>query len=132
MSGGQRLVGPGGQVIVAAPGQQLVRTSGGEVSSDYNMSLITLSQVRSWSSPSSLRLSRLQFRPDQVTHEGTHHPINTKASPDHSLVAAPPVSVGGAGVQRVIIPHPGVRPGQPGSQISVPLATLQSLQVCGQ
>jgi len=41
---------------------------------------------------------------------------------------APPVSVGGAGVQRVIIPHPGVRPGQPGSQISVPLATLQSLQ----
>ena len=30
MSGGQRLVGPGGQVIVAAPGQQLVRTSGGE------------------------------------------------------------------------------------------------------
>ena len=37
--------------------------------------------------------------------------------------------MGGAGVQRVIIPHPGVRPGQPGSQISVPLATLQSLQV---
>jgi len=36
----------------------------------------------------------------------------------------PPVSVGGAGVQRVVIPHPG----QPGSQISVPLATLQSLQ----
>lgn len=33
-------------------------------------------------------------------------------------------------MQRVIIPHPGVRPGQPGSQISVPLATLQSLQVC--
>ena len=46
------------------------------------------------------------------------------------FVSAPPVSVGGAGVQRVIIPHPGVRPGQPGSQISVPLATLQSLQVC--
>ena len=31
MSGGQRLVGPGGQVIVAAPGQQLVRTSGGQI-----------------------------------------------------------------------------------------------------
>ena len=30
----------------------------------------------------------------------------------------------GEGVQRVVIPHPG----QPGSQISVPLATLQSLQ----
>ena len=42
--------------------------------------------------------------------------------------ARPPVSVGGPGVQRVVIPHPGVRPGQPGSQISVPLATLQALQ----
>ena len=31
MSGGQRLVGPNGQVIVAAPGQQLVRTSGGQL-----------------------------------------------------------------------------------------------------
>ena len=40
MSGGQRLVGPGGQVIVAAPGQQLVRTSGGEVtvlSAEHNL-----------------------------------------------------------------------------------------------
>ena len=31
-------------------------------------------------------------------------------------------------MQRVVINQPGVRPGQPGSQITVPLATLQSLQ----
>ena len=30
-----------------------------------------------------------------------------------------------AGVQRVVINQPGLRPGQPGSQITVPLSTLQ-------
>merc|ERR1719327_1621151 len=33
-----------------------------------------------------------------------------------------------AGVQRVVINQPGLRPGQPGSQITVPLSTLQALQ----
>jgi hypothetical protein len=31
-------------------------------------------------------------------------------------------------VQRVVINQPGVRPGQPGSQITVPLSNLQALQ----
>ena len=96
MSGGQRLVGPGGQVIVAAPGQQLVRTSGGQI--------------------------LLQQQPRQTVAQAG--PPAAAAQP----AARPPVSVGGPGVQRVVIPHPGVRPGQPGSQISVPLATLQALQ----
>lgn len=96
MSGGQRLVGPGGQVIVAAPGQQLVRTSGGQI--------------------------LLQQQPGQTVAQAG--PPAAAAQP----AARPPVSVGGPGVQRVVIPHPGVRPGQPGSQISVPLATLQALQ----
>ena len=85
MSGGQRLLGPGGQVIVAAPGQQLVRTSGGQ---------ILLQQQQQQQQP----------QQQQQTVGGVARP--------------PPVSVGGAGVQRVVIPHPGVRPGQPGSQIS--------------
>ena len=34
----------------------------------------------------------------------------------------------GAALQRVVINQPGIRPGQPGSQITVPLSTLQSLQ----
>merc|ERR1719209_1638225 len=33
-----------------------------------------------------------------------------------------------AGIQRVVINQPGLRPGQPGSQITVPLSTLQALQ----
>ena len=33
-----------------------------------------------------------------------------------------------AGIQKVVINQPGTRPGQPGSQITVPLATLQALQ----
>ena len=85
MSGGQRLLGPGGQVIVAAPGQHLVRTSGGQ---------ILLQQQQQQQQP----------QQQQQTVGGVARP--------------PPVSVGGAGVQRVVIPHPGVRPGQPGSQIS--------------
>jgi transcription initiation factor TFIID subunit 4 len=31
-------------------------------------------------------------------------------------------------IQKVVINQPGLRPGQPGSQITVPLATLQALQ----
>ena len=30
-----------------------------------------------------------------------------------------------AGIQRVVINQPGLRPGQPGAQITVPLSTLQ-------
>ena len=31
----------------------------------------------------------------------------------------------GQGIQRVVINQPGLRPGQPGAQITVPLSTLQ-------
>jgi hypothetical protein len=31
-------------------------------------------------------------------------------------------------IQKVVIKQPGLRPGQPGSQINVPLSTLQALQ----
>ena len=34
-----------------------------------------------------------------------------------------------AGIQRVVINQPGLRPGQPGAQITVPLSTLQVLNL---
>lgn len=40
----------------------------------------------------------------------------------------PQVPQNQAGIQRVVINQPGIRPGQPGSQITVPLSTLQALQ----
>jgi len=90
MSGAQRLINPGGQVILAAPGQQLVRTSSGQI----------------------LQLPQSGQRPG-----GT-------------VVRGPTAGGGGGGaaLQRVVINQPGMRPGQPGSQITVPLSTLQSLQ----
>merc|ERR1719282_1587564 len=43
--------------------------------------------------------------------------------------AQAPAAAGGLqGVQKVVINQPGLRPGQPGSQITVPLSTLQQLQ----
>ena len=42
--------------------------------------------------------------------------------------AGQPAPASAAGGQRVVINQPGLRPGQPGSQITVPLSTLQSLQ----
>ena len=88
MSGGQRLINPGGQVIVAAPGQQLVRTSSGQI----------------------LQLPQTGQRPG-----GT-------------VVRGQAAGGGAAALQRVVINQPGMRPGQPGSQITVPLSTLQALQ----
>ena len=88
MSGAQRLINPGGQVILAAPGQQLVRTSSGQI----------------------LQLPQSGQRPG-----GT-------------VVRGQAAGGGGAALQRVVINQPGMRPGQPGSQITVPLSTLQSLQ----
>ena len=88
MSGTQRIINPGGQVILAAPGQQLVRTSSGQI----------------------LQLPQSGQRPG-----GT-------------VVRGPTAGGGGAALQRVVINQPGMRPGQPGSQITVPLSTLQSLQ----
>ena len=38
---------------------------------------------------------------------------------------APAPAPAAPGVQRVVINQPGLRPGQPGSQITVPLSTLQ-------
>merc|ERR1719480_564095 len=43
-------------------------------------------------------------------------------------MGAPQAAGGLQGVQKVVINQPGLRPGQPGSQITVPLSTLQALQ----
>ena len=40
-------------------------------------------------------------------------------------MGAPQAAGGLQGVQKVVINQPGLRPGQPGSQITVPLSTLQ-------
>ena len=96
--GGQNVLRPapgqvvaGGQRLVArpvVPGQQVVRTSGGQ-------------QIV------------LQQQPGQTIIRQQVAGQVAQANP---------------AVQRVVINQPGVRPGQPGSQISVPLSTLQALQ----
>ena len=83
VAGGQRLV-----ARPVVPGQQVVRTSGGQ-------------QIV------------LQQQPGQT--------IIRQQVAGQAVQANP-------AVQRVVINQPGVRPGQPGSQISVPLSTLQALQ----
>merc|ERR1719320_612814 len=101
--GGQRIVGPGGQVLMARPqgqqiqqgvqlgqqiqqGQQIVRTSSGQI------------LVQQGGGMAQQRGQVLQQQGQVV------------------------------GIQRVVINQPGIRPGQPGSQITVPLSTLQALQ----
>lgn len=105
---GQRIVQqPGGQqVLVARPqggqmqGQQLVRTSTGQ-----------LLQVGG---------QQVQQRPQQLGQQV----IRQVAAPGQPSPGQP----GMAGGQRVVINQPGLRPGQPGAQITVPLSTLQALQ----
>ena len=70
MSGGQRLVGPGGQVIVAAPGQQLVRTSGGQIlvqpQQPQAQQTVTVAQPR----PGNLRIHIISALGDQELKQG--------------------------------------------------------------
>ena len=97
---GQRVVGPtGGQVLMARPqGQQqgqLVRTSTGQL---------------------------LMQQPQQQQQQlGGQTVIRQQLGG----VAGSGAAAAGVAQQKVVINQPGLRPGQPGSQITVPLATLQ-------
>merc|ERR1719430_2470159 len=119
-SGGQRIVGPGGQVLMARPqgqqiqqgvqlsqqiqqGQQIVRTSSGQI------------LVQQGAGMAQQRGQVLQ----QQGQVAGGQPIRQQL---------PQVPANQAGIQRVVINQPGIRPGQPGSQITVPLSTLQALQ----
>merc|ERR1719233_2170202 len=119
-SGGQRIVGPGGQVLMARPqgqqiqqgvqlsqqiqqGQQIVRTSSGQI------------LVQQGAGMAQQRGQVLQ----QQGQVAGGQPIRQQL---------PQVPANQAGIQRVVINQPGIRPGQPGAQITVPLSTLQALQ----
>merc|ERR1719233_1932644 len=119
-SGGQRIVGPGGQVLMARPqgqqiqqgvqlsqqiqqGQQIVRTSSGQI------------LVQQGAGMAQQRGQVLQ----QQGQVAGGQPIRQQL---------PQVPANQAGIQRVVINQPGLRPGQPGAQITVPLSTLQALQ----
>ena len=103
--GGQATVlrpgGGGGGPVVLAAGQRLVGQAGGQ-------QVVMAGQV------SQVRTSAGQ----QIIlqHQAAGQTIIRQAAPTNP------------GVQRVVINQPGVRPGQPGSQITVPLSTLQALQ----
>jgi len=120
-SGGQRIVGPGGQVLMARPqgqqiqqgqvlgqqiqqGQQIVRTSSGQILVQQG----------------SMAQQRGQVLQQQGQVAGGQPAVIRQQLPQ--------VPQNQAGIQRVVINQPGIRPGQPGSQITVPLSTLQALQ----
>merc|ERR1719369_510685 len=120
-SGGQRIVGPGGQVLMARPqgqqiqqgvqlgqqiqqGQQIVRTSSGQILVQQG---------------GGMAQQRGQVLQQQGQVAGGQPAIRQQL---------PQVPANQAGIQRVVINQPGIRPGQPGSQITVPLSTLQALQ----
>merc|ERR1719312_1331153 len=121
-SGGQRIVGPGGQVLMARPqgqqiqqgvqlgqqiqqGQQIVRTSSGQI------------LVQQGGGMAQQRGQVLQQQGQVVGGQ-----------PAAIRQQMPQVPANQAGIQRVVINQPGIRPGQPGAQITVPLSTLQGLQ----
>merc|ERR1719244_2236958 len=120
-SGGQRIVGPGGQVLMARPqgqqiqqgvqlgqqiqqGQQIVRTSSGQILVQQG---------------GGMAQQRGQVLQQQGQVAGGQPAIRQQL---------PQVPANQAGIQRVVINQPGIRPGQPGAQITVPLSTLQALQ----
>merc|ERR1719500_2120598 len=113
MTSGQRIVGPGGQVLMARPqlqqGQQIVRTSSGQILVQQG----GVAQQRG-----------------QVLQQGGQVAGGQPAVIRQQLPQVPQNQAQAqAGIQRVVINQPGIRPGQPGSQITVPLSTLQALQV---
>jgi len=109
MAGGQRLVTPGtgGQVLMSpgtgGGGQVLVARPG-------------MQQQQQLVRTSSGQLLVQQ----QQQQQGGQTVIRQQMAAGGGAAAA--------GVQRVVINQPGLRPGQPGSQITVPLSTLQALQ----
>jgi transcription initiation factor TFIID subunit 4 len=86
-------------------GQQIVRTSSGQILVQQG--------------------GMAQQRGQVLQQQQAQAPVGQTAVIRQQL---PQVPQNQAGIQRVVINQPGIRPGQPGSQITVPLSTLQALQ----
>eukprot|EP00092_Neocalanus_flemingeri_P017416 GFUD01018838.1.p1 GENE.GFUD01018838.1~~GFUD01018838.1.p1 ORF type:complete len:775 (+),score=222.69 GFUD01018838.1:241-2565(+) len=123
-SGGQRIVGPGGQVLMARPqGQQLQQGMPGQVLQQMQGQQI----VRTSTGQILVQQGGMAQQRGQIVQQ------QSPAAPAGAQQAVirqqlPQVPQNQAGIQRVVINQPGLRPGQPGSQITVPLSTLQALQ----
>jgi len=105
VSGGGQVIRPGGMVM--SGGQRLINPGGQVILAAPGQQLVRTSSGQILQLP------------------------QTGARPGGTVVRGPTGGGAGAGaaaLQRVVINQPGVRPGQPGSQITVPLSTLQSLQ----
>jgi len=109
MAGGQRLVSPGtgGQVLMS-PG------TGGQAQVLQQVARPGMQQQQQL-----VRTSSGQLLVQQQQQQGGQTVIRQQMTAGGAAAA---------GVQRVVINQPGLRPGQPGSQITVPLSTLQALQ----
>jgi len=107
-SGGQRIVGPAGQVLMARPQGQQVQVPGQVVSQQIQQGQQI---VRTSSGQILVQQGGVAQQRGQIVQQQPGQ-----------------VAQNQAGIQRVVINQPGIRPGQPGSQITVPLSTLQALQ----
>merc|ERR1719483_1636600 len=123
-SGGQRIVGPGGQVLMARPqGQQIQQGVPGQVLGQQLQQGQQI--VRTSSGQILVQQGGMAQQRGQVLQQQGQVPGGQQAVIRQQL---PQVPQNQAGIQRVVINQPGIRPGQPGSQITVPLSTLQALQ----
>merc|ERR1719369_1916596 len=127
-SGGQRIVGPGGQVLMARPqGQQLQQGVAGQVLSQQIQQGQQI--VRTSSGQILVQQGGVAQQRGQVLQQGGQVAGGQPAVIRQQLPQVPQNQTQAqAGIQRVVINQPGIRPGQPGSQITVPLSTLQALQ----
>lgn len=122
-SGGQRIVGPGGQVLMARPqGQQIQQGVPGQVLGQQLQQGQQI--VRTSTGQILVQQGGMAQQRGQVLQQ-QQSPVGQTAVIRQQL---PQVPQNQAGIQRVVINQPGIRPGQPGSQITVPLSTLQALQ----
>merc|ERR1719483_1617688 len=123
-SGGQRIVGPGGQVLMARPqGQQIQQGVPGQVLGQQLQQGQQI--VRTSAGQILVQQGGMAQQRGQVLQQQGQVPGGQQAVIRQQL---PQVPQNQAGIQRVVINQPGIRPGQPGSQITVPLSTLQALQ----
>merc|ERR1719483_1183612 len=123
-SGGQRIVGPGGQVLMARPqGQQIQQGVPGQVLGQQLQQGQQI--VRTSSGQILVQQGGMAQQRGQVVQQQGQTAGGQQAVIRQQL---PQVPQNQAGIQRVVINQPGIRPGQPGSQITVPLSTLQALQ----
>merc|ERR1719318_1151610 len=128
MTSGQRIVGPGGQVLMARPqGQQLQQGVAGQVLSQQIQQGQQI--VRTSSGQILVQQGGVAQQRGQVLQQGGQVAGGQPAVIRQQLPQVPQNQTQAqAGIQRVVINQPGIRPGQPGSQITVPLSTLQALQ----